>query len=545
MAALEGQVSRADMSVSVFKGYDMGDRAFTKSSQLAFLLLVVGAALRFAQLDQYPLGVHQDELSEIYDGYSIAETGADRFGSFHPAAVRAFGDNDYRPAMYAWLAAGSIKIFGFSIKAGRIPAAVAGTVSLMVLYLFARLLGGETFALLALLLGVLSPLHIQYSRVAHQGGILPGLFVILILYIWEKASTRGFPLLLAALLGLAVGLSANAYQATRLTALLFAIGIGVSIVRHRQPPLAALLLFCVCAMIGAAPQLVVLAKDPDHFFSRAAVLFVRPDNPLGYPAIVAHNYWLNLAPTYLFVPRRYEALTVARLLPPEIIFFYAGLIGLAALPGARRSHGKRHVYFAAAVAILPAAISLASPHPLRTSGMTVLTPLFSAAGIVWLYSLLPAWISIRRLYLPGVICALVASFALIGYRYSRSIMYREMGFQNFLVQLDSIIGRHAAKYDAVILENYGTERNVYVASFTGMHPREFQRAPKHLYSDGMDYFTRLGKYYFVQQSMMQRAADSLARKPARILFVASSRLRGVHVVDSVKWNGQTAYLMKP
>ena len=43
-------------------------------------LLAVGAFLRFYQLDQYPLGVHQDELSNIYDGYSLAQTGADRFG---------------------------------------------------------------------------------------------------------------------------------------------------------------------------------------------------------------------------------------------------------------------------------------------------------------------------------------------------------------------------------------------------------------------------------------------------------------------------------
>jgi 4-amino-4-deoxy-L-arabinose transferase-like glycosyltransferase len=349
------------------------------------VLLLVGAWLRFYALDRYPLGVHWDELSNIYDGYSIAETGADRFGSAHPAIVRAFGENDYRPAMYAWLAAASISEFGFSVKAGRIPAAVLGTASLVLLYLFASSLAGSEFGLLALLLGVLSPLHIQFSRVAHEGAILPGFFVILILYLWQQASLRKYSLPIVALLGLAIGLSANAYQATKLTAVLFCIGAGISIIRQRRPRVPALLILGACALIGAAPQILVLLADPTHFFSRARVLAIRTDSPLGYPVLIAHNYWLNLAPFYLFVPRKYEALTVARLLPPEFIFFYAGLIGMATLPTRLPSWGKWQLYFALVVALLPAAVSLQSPHPLRTSGMTVLTPLFSAAGIVWLY----------------------------------------------------------------------------------------------------------------------------------------------------------------
>lgn len=520
----------------------MGDKAYARAKPfLVLLLLVVGAWLRFAKLDQYPLGVHQDELSNIYDGYSIAETGADRFGSRYPAAVRAFGENDYRPAMYPWLAAASIKAFGFSVTAGRIPAAILGTASLVLLYLFASSLAGRDFGLLALLLGVLSPLHIQYSRVAHEGAILPGFFVVVILYLWQRASVGNFPTLVVTMLGLAVGLSANAYQATKLTALLLGVGIALSIARSGSRRLQGLLVFGASAALGAAPQLFLLAADPEHFFSRARVLSVRADNPVTIAIAAAHNYWLNLAPTYLFVPRKYEALTVARLLPPEIIFFYAGIIGLAALR--LEARGNWLVYYAALVSIAPAAISTGSPHPLRTSGMTVLTPLLSAAGIVWLYSLLPSRLSIRRFYYPLAILALVGSSAVITYRYTRSIMFRETGYQNFLVHLDSAVGRHAGRYDAVILENYGSQRYVYVAAFTGMSPREFQQAPKRLRSDGMDSFTRLGKYYFVQPSRMQSAADSLAPKQARILFVASIPLRGLRVIDSVRWQHEQSYIM--
>lgn len=507
------------------------------------LLLLVGAWLRFYALDRYPLGVHWDELSNIYDGYSIAETGADRFGSAHPAIVRAFGENDYRPAMYAWLAAGSIREFGFSVKAGRIPAAVLGTASLILLYLLGSSLAGSEFGLLALLLGVISPLHIQYSRVAHEGAMLPGFFVILILYLWQQASVRKFSLPLVALLGLAIGLSANAYQATKLTAVLFAVGAAVSIMRHSRPRIPALLILGLGALIGAAPQILVMLADPTHFFSRARVLAIKADGPVGYSALVAHNYWLNLAPVYLFVPRKYEALTVARLLPPEFIFFYAGLISMAQLPTRLPSWGRWHLYFALVVAILPAAVSLQSPHPLRTSGMTVLTPLFSAAGIVWLYKLIPARIPIRRLYYPMVVLILAGSSALIIYRYSTSVMFRSLGFQNFLTHLDTRVGRYADSFDAVVVENYGSERSLYVATYAGMTPREFQRSPKILYSDGMDNFMRLGKYYFVRPSIMQSTVDSLAPKRGSVLFVAGAPLRGTRVIDSVQWRNEKAYLM--
>ena len=44
------------------------------------LVLCVGFLLRFIALDRLPLPAHQDELSDIYDGYCIAMTGADRAG---------------------------------------------------------------------------------------------------------------------------------------------------------------------------------------------------------------------------------------------------------------------------------------------------------------------------------------------------------------------------------------------------------------------------------------------------------------------------------
>jgi 4-amino-4-deoxy-L-arabinose transferase-like glycosyltransferase len=508
-----------------------------------FVLLAVGAWLRLYHLDQYPLGVHHDELSNMYDGWSIAETGADRFGARYPIVERNYGENDYRPAMYSWLDALTIKLSGFSINAGRLPAAILGIASLILIYSFAMTAGGGPFALLALVLAVLSPLHIQYSRIAHEGAMLPAFFVILILWLWQRAAIRKFPILRSVFLGLVVGLSANAYQATKLTAFLFAVVIGVHVLMRARIKGAALLAFAIGAFLGALPQLIVLASQTHQFFARAKILSVQADNPVSYAAAVLWNFWLNLEPRYLFIPRGYSDLSVARLLPPEILFFYAGLVGLAFVSLRRGAETKWQVYLALVISMLPAALTTGNPNTLRSSGMAVLTPLISAAGILWIARSFARRPSLQRIYYGTVVAVLVISAGTIIYRYSRSILFREAYYQNFLVHLDTALGKKQRDYDAVIIENYGSQRYMYVASFTGMHPREFQRAKKVILSEGMDRFRQLGKYYFAWPSTMQRTADALSANSARILFVSRVPLRGLHPIDSVSWQQEKAYFL--
>jgi 4-amino-4-deoxy-L-arabinose transferase-like glycosyltransferase len=509
----------------------------------AAVLIAVAAWLRFYHLDQYPLGVHQDELSNIYDGYSLAETGADRFGDPYPVIVRAFGENDYRPAMYAWLAAVPIRVAGFSISAGRVPAAVLGVASLVLLGLFARNIGGKDFALVVLLLGALSPLHIQYSRVAHEAAMLPGFFAIAILYLWERSARRNFSLALTTFTGLVIGLSANAYQATRLTAFLFAFAVVIDIYRSARPRLMRVACLAAGALIGALPQIFVLLTEPAHFFARARVLVTPVENPIAYVAQVVWNFCLNLAPVYLFYPGHSIALSVARLLPPEVVFFYLGLVTLAVLRGPPESRGRYYVYAAIFIVILPCTLTGANPDPIRASGMVILTPLFSAAGVVFLYRLLSGRQLVRRLYYPAVTCIMLSASAFLIYHYSHSRRWKEEWFQHFLVLLDTAVGKHERAFDAVIIEKYGTQRYIYTAAFSGMTPRQFQRAPKALYSSGMDQFERLGKYYFVSPRFMSRVAANVATQPGRFLFVSTQPMPGFRIIDSVAFHRERGYLL--
>ncbi|MBA3341107.1 MAG: glycosyltransferase family 39 protein [Gemmatimonadaceae bacterium] len=504
-------------------------------------LLVLGAFVRLYQLDQYPLGVHQDELSNIYDGWSLAETGADRFGDRFPAVVRAFGERDYRPALYAWLAAIPQRFTGFSVVAGRLPAAVLGIASLLLIYAFARGMRGDDYAVLALLFAALSPLHIQFSRVAHEGGILPGFFLILILWLWQRAALANFPGGHVLLLGLLTGLSTNSYQSTRLTAPLLILVIAIDIARHAAHRVRPILLLGAGAFIGALPQMLFLLDQGERFFARARVLTISADNPVHFAAILLNNYWLNLEPYYLFVPRTLRGLTVARLLPFEIAFFYAGLIGLALLAVRAGSRGQKYAYIAMAVAILPAALTTGNPATMRASAIAVLTPLFSAAGLIVLGNLVRRKSLRRRIFYPVALAGIVLSFAAMTWQYATSPYFRELSFQKIGVDMGRALSGHQNRYDAIIIERYVSLAYIYVAAFTPIPPREFHRVPKQLYSDGMDSFTRLGSYYFVVESTMPATVASLRQQPGKFLFVSPTRLSGLSQVDSVAFQDRKLY----
>ena len=507
---------------------------------LFMALIVCGSFLRLYQLDQYPLGVHQDELSNIYDGWSIATTGADRYGDMYPGVVRAFGERDYRPALVAWLTAIPQKFTGFSIAYGRLPGAILGILSLFLIYAFASDLAGTTYAMLALLIAALSPLHIQLSRLAHEGAIYPAFFMILVLWLWQKAATSDYNLTRIAALGLTIGLSTNVYQSTRLIGALLTILIAVDIVRHSKVRMKPIAVLGACALLGALPQIIFLVTEPARFAGRAEVLSVTADNPVAYLRTVITNGAMNLGPRYLFVPPYLRGLTVARLIPAEAPFFYAGLVTLAFMPVTPGSRGRKYVYIAMLLTLLPSAITIDPPATMRTSPLSVLAPLFSAAGILFIGNLIRNGTARRRAYYPAVAGALVITAGVVTYRYARSEYFRELSFQEIGVRMGKALGRYQKSYDAIIVGPHVSYGYLYIAAFSPITPQEFHRIPKRLFSVGMDKYTQIGRYHFVTESMMEQSIDSL-RGRGRVLFVTSRKVPGLAVVDSVTFRDDALY----
>ncbi|MCU0293955.1 MAG: NPCBM/NEW2 domain-containing protein, partial [Thermoanaerobaculaceae bacterium] len=465
--------------------------------------------------------IYQDELSNIYDATCMAETGADRWGTRHPLLLRAFGDLDYRPPLQAWLTIIPMKIGGFSVGLGRAVSGVLGTLTVLLVVVVARPLLGPGGALLAGLLVTLSPWHLLFSRMAHEGTALPPFCVALALWLWQRARARRYRSGAMLALGLALGMATSAYQASRLVAVLMgclvvgelASGVWRRPTRWRRlaPGFLAL---AGGAVLAALPQLWAAWTQSEHFFARARDRFITTSGPVDLGTQVVRSLGANLSPRFLFLSSgTFNYLSVGRALPVEAPFFYLGIaVGWWCLPGCRRGRLAK-VLAVLVICVLPAALTEAEPQALRASGASALLGLFSclgllaATGLAWAATgaapvpdhprALRRWRCAGRGVLAGAAVAVTACATALIVAYWHSDRLRSEWHQPILVRMGQWLGQHGGAWERVIVDPAGIQPYLYVAAFSGMSPQEFQAAPKEFSGGDWYEFRRLGRYEFL------------------------------------------------
>jgi 4-amino-4-deoxy-L-arabinose transferase-like glycosyltransferase len=193
-----------------------------KNNIILIGIVVFAFILRFWQLGNVPLSPDWDEVALGYDAYSILHTGRDEFGAFMPAVLRSF--DDYKPALYAYLAIPTVAMFGLTVFAVRLPSVVMGIVGVIAIYFLVKELFGiyarapdekntyaEILALVSAFLMAISPWQIQFSRTAFETNtgltfnLLLGLFFL-------KGLKKPWMLSLAAFFA---GLNLAVYQSER------------------------------------------------------------------------------------------------------------------------------------------------------------------------------------------------------------------------------------------------------------------------------------------------------------------------------------------
>lgn len=505
------------------------------------LILLFFAFLRLHRLDKYPLQINQDELSNIYDGYCIAETGADRWSDKHPLILHGFGNFDSRPAMYAWMAAGCIKIGGHSIFMGRIPAAILGIISLLLIFLVTDKLLGKKAAFVALISAGLSPWHLLFSRLAHEGAMPTAFFFILSLYLFLIAREKKYPLILTVLLGLSVGLGTNAYQSGRLLFFLFAVLILIDIFKINNKRFKSILVLCAGAIIGAMPQILVLLKYPELFAARAGETVIKPEFKFDYFNYLIKNIWANFSPDYLFFSSgKYSDLSVARLLLVEVLFLYLGFIVFNKL---RIKNGyvlpNYVMYILLLFIVLPSVITQNCPHALRASSLMMVFPIFIGAGVVWILNRIKL-VNFQKVFY-GVVLILIG-FTGLGYIwvYKNSYEMRNMGHQNLLTETCIKLNSISIKYEQIYIEHSFVEPYIYVAAYCNITPNEFQKFDVEFNQPNRENVKRLGKYHFLNKEVPY---DSVFVLPKNTLLITRNKINRFAVVDSLNLEeGTTFYL---
>jgi 4-amino-4-deoxy-L-arabinose transferase-like glycosyltransferase len=154
---------------------------------LLFLILIILAALlRLLNLGHIPPGLYLDEVLYGLDAYSLLKTGKDIYGHFLPLALQSSG---YYPPLFPYFLAPFFLIFPLSAITVRLPVALTGIASVIIIYFLAQILVDKsdkrTPLLAAFFLGF-SPWHLHMSRVAflNSFGII---FPLLATYLFVKA----------------------------------------------------------------------------------------------------------------------------------------------------------------------------------------------------------------------------------------------------------------------------------------------------------------------------------------------------------------------
>jgi 4-amino-4-deoxy-L-arabinose transferase-like glycosyltransferase len=183
------------------------------------------------------------------------------------------------PTSFYWPLSWSLRLVGNDATGLRFPAAVAGTITIPILYLFARRLWGKQIALLSALFLTAYDYHIHYSRLG-ANNIWDPLFVVLTLWLVDLGLTTTDRLKcsrLFTLAGLVMGLSVYYYTGARLLPILVATYVVfVWIKRNRSgnnrewpgsyigPSLALATAF----VVAAGPMLGYALSHPDDWNAR-------------------------------------------------------------------------------------------------------------------------------------------------------------------------------------------------------------------------------------------------------------------------------------
>jgi 4-amino-4-deoxy-L-arabinose transferase-like glycosyltransferase len=178
------------------------------------LIILLGGLLRFTGLGQLPAGFHGDEAAYGYNAYSLLKTGTDEYGKRFPLILKSF--EDYKPALYAYIDIPFIAIFGLTETATRIPSALFGTLTLIILYYLVKILipSDENIPLISAFLLAISPWHIMLSRTTSEV-VVSVFFIILMIYALFRLINKysHFFILLAGFSGL---LAMGSYTASRI-----------------------------------------------------------------------------------------------------------------------------------------------------------------------------------------------------------------------------------------------------------------------------------------------------------------------------------------
>lgn len=181
------------------------EKILSKKELIIFILIMIIAVFsRGYRLNNLPVGIHVDEAGMAYDAFCLATNGTDRWLNSFPVYLENFGGG--QSALYAYLAAIFIKVFGLNMISIRLPAFILSIAAIVLVYFTTKKECGIKTAWLVTFLISIMPWHIMASRWGLDCNLLAPMIIISTCLLINAKSIKGY-----ILVGIFFGLTLYTY----------------------------------------------------------------------------------------------------------------------------------------------------------------------------------------------------------------------------------------------------------------------------------------------------------------------------------------------
>lgn len=290
-------------------------------------IVALGIFLRFYKLDQIPNGLQQDETSIGYNAYSILMTGRDEHGQAFPLYFKAFGE--YKLPGYIYASIVPIWIFGLSAWSVRFTSALAGSLTVILMYFLTRRLvepkDSSKIGLMATFFIAINPWHLHFSRGAFEVTLALFFLMFGIFFFLHAIQMKRMWLIPISLIVFIA--SIYTYNITRVVSPLILIALMMIFRKELKGITARLLLISVItALVALIPFIISLPSRGGFDATKGTLIF--SSAAVQAPLLEFRSYFISL-PSILnkFLLNQF-ALTMWRYVSNIISYFSAEFLFL-------------------------------------------------------------------------------------------------------------------------------------------------------------------------------------------------------------------------
>lgn len=468
------------------------------------LILSVASVLRFYRLGVVPYSITWDEAAVGYNGWAVANFGRDEWGNFLPLVFKSFEDDKH--PVHIYFTALSVKTFGLSEFATRLPSAVFGVLNVVLIFYLARImLKSELTAISAATILALSPYSIHFSRFNHELQFVLFFFMSGLLLFFYALRDKPFLLPVSAL---SFGVTFIAYHSAKVVVPAMVASLAVfyfrDLLRIKMHTALAGLVFCLFAwVVFLNPALLGFARARQtSVFTKERVRetysYQKYGNELLGKVEVAAGFYVSYFDfAYLFVSgdknARLSAQSSGQFYWLDSILLSLGVIFLLL----NRSRAVFVLMIWALLGPMPASLSSDTQHASRSMFMFGSWHLIAAYGLSSVVSIFSNY------YLRVLTWAMLASFILFetsnflrGY-YGEFATRYAIDWQYGMKQIVEFV-KNNPQYTSVYMTDVRSQPYIFFLYYLKVPPDELQEGVVYNHTSSRSYnlIEGFSGYYF-------------------------------------------------